>query len=259
MFKMLVTSLAVSILFFGGVSQAEILKVAVHEFCPYLCDASKEDGKNGYVVEVLNAIFAPAGYELEFHRVPYVRGIRMTEQGHYDGMPMLNSHSSQEILLSDELIGTLVQNFYVKKGNPWRYQGTLSLENIVVGSILGYNYTMVDPDYEAYLRRYQHTDRVDYVAGVDPSLINIRKILAGRTTTFNECADLVDYLSLKEGLVGQLEIAGTLGQGANYMGFSPTRTDAAKLLEIFDRGIVELRASGRLREILSDYGLSDWK
>jgi hypothetical protein len=61
---------------------AETLNIAVHEFCPYLWEpAVKEKGKEGYVAEVLKAVYEPAGYKLKFHRVPYERGIRDTERG----------------------------------------------------------------------------------------------------------------------------------------------------------------------------------
>jgi hypothetical protein len=66
-----------------------------------------------------------------------MKGIRETEQGTYDGMPMLNSRSSEKIVLSEEPCGILIQIFYVKKGDPWKYDGLQSLENINVGSVSG--------------------------------------------------------------------------------------------------------------------------
>ena len=50
-----------------------------------------------------------------------MKGIRETELGPYDGMPMLNSRSSEKIVLSEEPCGILIQNSYVKKGDPWKY------------------------------------------------------------------------------------------------------------------------------------------
>jgi polar amino acid transport system substrate-binding protein len=250
--------LALLLIFSSTSLYAETLNIAVHEFCPYLCDAAKEEGKEGFVVEIIRAIFEPA-YTLRFHRVPYVRGIRLTEQGEYHGMPMLNSQSSQEIHLSKELIAILVQNFYVKKGDPWRYEGVASLENIIVGTVIGYNYSPVDREYEAYLRKHRYTDKVDYTGGVGASLANLKKILAGRIRTFNECSYLVDYLGMTAGITGQLEVAGTLGVLDNFMGFSPKHPNAQVLVGRFDEGIRKLRESGQLNRILDRYGLEDWQ
>lgn len=248
-------------LFSCGSVHAEALNVAVHEFCPYLCEPAKENGKEGYVAEVLTAIYEPAGYKLKFHRVPYDKGIRDTEQGIYDGMPMLNSRSSEKMVISTEPCGVLIQNFYVKKGDPWKYEGLKSLESIKVGSVLGYNYSALDPDYEAYLHKYSKTDpkKVFYAETENPSLANLKKILEGKITTFNESSYVIDYLSLKEGLTGQFSIAGTLGVLENYMGISPKRRDAHKLAGIFDHGIKKLKSTGQLDTILSKYGLTDWK
>ncbi|MBI5593830.1 MAG: hypothetical protein HY881_25530 [Deltaproteobacteria bacterium] len=151
---------------------AETLNIAAHEFCPYLCEPVKESGKEGYVAEILKAVYDPAGYRLKFHRVSYVRGIRDTEQGTYDGMPTLNPRSSEKMVLSEEPCGILIQNFYVRKGNPWKYDGLKSLENITVGSVSGYNYSALDPDYEAYLRKNSNTrpKKVFYAATRNPSL-----------------------------------------------------------------------------------------
>lgn len=240
---------------------AESLDIAVHEFCPYICNPEKENGKEGYIVEMLNAIYQPAGYTLHFHRVPYVRGIRLVEQGIYDGMPMLNSQSSKEIILSKKLCGILIQNFYVKKGEPWRYDGVKSLENIFIGSIAGYNYSPLNPEYEAYLREYSNTTpkKVYYLATKNPTLSNLEMILKGRVTTFNECSDVVDYIASKNGLTGKFDMAGSLGILKNYMGISPKRSDAQKIVYIFDREIKKLRNNGQLNHILSKYGLEDWE
>lgn len=241
-----------------GRALANQLDIAVHEFCPYLCNPEMEDGKEGYVAEIIRSIYGDAGYQVQFHWVPYVRGIKMTESGQYDGMPMLNAFSSQKIPMSDESVGVLNQNFYVKKGDPWRYGGIGSLEDIVVGSIIGYNYSVLDPQYESYLRKHRHSEKVVYTAGEDATLINLKKLLAGRIRTFNECSDRVDYLAAKAGFIDKLGVAGSLGALDNYLGFSPLRSDHVTLLSIFDRGIVALRESGQLEKILSRYELKDW-
>lgn len=253
--------LALIVLLWSGTGYAETLNIAVHEFCPYLCKPEKENGKEGYVAEVLRAIYEPKGFKLVFDRVPYVRGIRSTEQGIYDGMPMLNSQSSDKIVLSKELCGILVQNFYVKKGNPWKYTGLNSLENILVGSIIGYNYSPLDPDYESYLRKYSKTEpkRVFYVASENPTLSNLKMIQTDRITTFNECSYVVEYIINKENLGPKFEVAGTLGILKNYMGISPKRPDVRELTAVFDVGIQRLRKTGRLSAILKDYGLADWQ
>ena len=262
MYRIAAVFICLLVLIMGGVAfssegKAPELEIAVHEFCPYLCDSTKENGKHGYVVDLLRAIYEPA-FSLRFYRVPYVRGILQTETGRFDGMPMLNSSSSEKVILSREPIGILVQNFYVKKGVNWKYQGVQSLKGIVIGSILGYNYSPLSPEYETYQRNHRETEWVEYVGGVDATLINMRKILAGRITTFNECADLVDFIGMKEGIAHKFQSAGTLGIAKNYMGFSPKRADAKALADLFDKRIVQLRQSGELSRILAPYGVTDW-
>ncbi len=63
---------------------------------------------------------------------------------------------------------------------------------------------------------------------------------------------------MKEGITGQLEIAGTLGILKNYIGFSPKHPNAKTLINMYDQGIKKLRESGQLNQILSRYGVEDW-
>ncbi|MCG8567336.1 MAG: hypothetical protein MI747_19875 [Desulfobacterales bacterium] len=116
----------------------------------------------------------------------------------------------------------------------------------------------MSPEYEIYQRTHRKTGGVEYVGGVNATLINLRKIMAGRITTYNECADLVDFIVMKEGIAHEFETAGTLGIAMNYVGFSPERADAKALAAFFDRKIVQLRQSGELSRILTPYGVTDW-
>ena len=44
-----------------------------------------------------------------------------------------------------------------------------------------------------------------------------------------------------------------------FMAFSPAKDSSKKYSQIFDEGLVELRKSGKLQEILDRYGVKDWK
>jgi len=240
---------------------SDTLNVAVHEFCPFLCEGSKENGKEGYVVEILRDIYEKEGYQLHFHVVSYEEGILGTERGEYDLMPMLNVHSSDKMILSKKTCAALVQNFYVLKGKNWEYNGIESLQDSKIGTILGYNYSILDTAYEAYLQENSRTESptVFYV-DTDNSVTTIIEMMKkGEITTFNECSFIVDYLLKKMNLTEEFKIAGSLGTLNNYIGFSPKRTDSEKLSEMFDTGIQELRKTGKLDSILNCYHLKDWE
>ena len=43
-----------------------------------------------------------------------------------------------------------------------------------------------------------------------------------------------------------------------YIAFSPQKPESHKLAKILSEGMLKLRESGKLEEILNKYGLSDW-
>lgn len=250
----------ISLLFFQCVpaSAEELVAVAI-DYCPYQCVPEKEEGKIGYVSELLTIIYGRAGYRIRFEQAPYKRGIKGVESGDYDLMPNVNEGHSQKMIFSKRKNGVLCQNFYVRKGNDWKYDGVESLRYVTTGSVLGYDYSSFSPDYEAYLKQYKDTRAVQFVGGIDGPVINLRKILKGRITTFNEDSALFNYVTKKNGIDGEFEVAGSLGENVQFIGFSPENPNAHKLARIYDAGIDELRASGELAKILAKYGLEDWE
>lgn len=53
--------------------------------------------------------------------------------------------------------------------------------------------------------------------------------------------------------------AGSVGPTENFIAFSPVNPKSREYAAILDRGMAEMRASGRLRQILQRYGVKDWK
>lgn len=226
--------------------------------CPHQCNPQKEGGRLGYMTEIMKVIFEEAGYNVRIRIAPFQRSLKNVEQGIFDAMPSVNSYSSELILRSTQPSGIFKQHFYVKKNNSWRYQGPSSLIHITIGSVTGYDYTQMSPEYQAHLETFRYTQYVQFVSGNNAPLANLKKIIRGRITTFNEDADLVNYLAKQAGISDQIQEAGILGENPQYAGFAPTNPDSPNLIQIYDNGIQSLRESGRLQVILDKYGITDW-
>lgn len=238
---------------------AETISFAVLDYCPYMCDPQKENGKIGFVMEIQKTIFERAGYEVQTTFLPWRRLIVGVEKGEYDATPLNNSRHSDVIIRSKETSSVLRQIFYVRKGDTWRYNGIPSLANITIGNVIGYNYSPFSSEFEEYCQQHKDTNKVQYIGGEGAAQRNLQKIVAGRITTFNEDAGLTHYITTKIGIRDQLEEAGTLGNNIQYVGFSPKNPKSKKYAEIYDKGIREMRASGELERILRQYSMEDWE
>ena len=236
----------------------DTINIAVGDFCPYQCDPEKEAGRIGFMSEVTNAIFEEAGHTIRFVALPFKRAVSRTEEGLFDAVVCNVGHSKQ-LIFSKEKIGVLQQTFFVKKGDPWIYEGVKSLESAIVASVIGYDLSAFSPEYEAYLQKHRHTNLVQYIGGKNFILRNAKKILVGRVTTYNEDAGLFNYATMKAGIGDKFSTAGILGSNALYMGFYSENPNVASYIEIFDQGMKKLRASGKLDSILASYGMKDWE
>lgn len=259
--KIIIKMFACIVFFFytaSSIVSADTINIAVGDFCPYQCDPEKEDGRIGFMSEITESIYKDAGHTINFTVLPFKRAISQTEEGVYDAVVCNVGHSKQ-LLFSKQRIGVLQQTFFVKKGDPWMYEGIESLESAVVASVLGYDLSAFSPEYEAYLKKNRHSNAVQYIGGENFILRNAKKILAGRVTTYNEDAGLFNYVTMKAGIGDEFSTAGILGGNSLYMGFSSDNPNAPLYVEIFDKGIKTLRESGELDYILSSYGVEDWE
>lgn len=246
-------------IFVGQGCRAETLNMASVNYCPYQCDPSKTNGLPGYAKSVVRRIFEDAGYNVFYKIVPFGRALKEVEEGRFVAIPMAHSTSSKHLLLSSKRIASLRQTFYVQKDNLWRYQGTSSLDGVIVGSVVGYNYSVVDVAYQQYLENHKNNkDRVLELAGKGAAKNALRMIARGRLTTFNEDQGYFQFITQNMKEADRLVAAGELGRIAVHFAASPTRKDAKELLKIFDVGIERLRESGELTSILARYNLKDW-
>ena len=66
------------------------------------------------------------------------------------------------------------------------------------------------------------------------------------------------YQLIESGLEAELEVITASDAEPIYIGFSPAMPASATYNAQLEDGIAALRASGRLAEILSRYGVADW-
>jgi len=236
--------------------QAETLRFATIDYCPFTCSPATEGGKEGFMTDILREALEPAGYTLQIEMLPYVRAVKSVQEGVYDGIVVVGKDYAPDLVYPDEPTATQRTVFLVNAGTQWTYTGVESLAQARVGIVRGYHY--VDDDLIAYLAREQRNDaRVHVIHGGDTTSRGLRLLLSDRVTTFLEVEYSATYELEKRGISDQVVIAGhTRKAFEDYTGFSPHNPDAARYAQILSDSLRELRRSGRIHEILGRYGIS---
>ncbi len=253
--KGMVTGLCITFLLLTASSMvcAATITLVADDWCPYNCVPRSE--KPGYVVEIAREIFEQYGHTVVYEYRPWKRALADAMDGIVDGAIGANLGNMPKGIFHHEPLGFYVMMYFVLKDSPWNYDSVSSLDNHEIGAISGYTYG--DP-FDEYART--HTESIHFTFGDDPAVKNFKKLLLKRIDIFIEEHNVATFVMRKQGMSEKIRRAGVNGEPkAMYIGLSPAKTTSQEYANILSAGIIEMRKSGRLQQILTRYGLSDWQ
>lgn len=130
------------------VTHAEpVVRIGTGDWVPYV-DQQRSDA--GALARLVSAVFAEAGYRVEFVFYPWDRNVRMLQQGALDAiMPYSCSPMRLDYgLCSEPLVRGEVVLFH-RRDKPFDWQRLEDLESYRIGTTLGYSY---GPQFDRALR-----------------------------------------------------------------------------------------------------------
>lgn len=237
--------------------QAKTLKIGLNNWCPHVCIPSTGEPKKGYTSDILIRILTRAGYEIETVEAPFQRLLFYAEQGKLDILGSIYKAEAPFMTFAKTPTGMAEELFFVGKDNGWRYQGIASLKDIgLIALINGADYNSKE------LTDYISANPVQFIelAGTNIVLRQILMIASKRIDSFIGDKSVVRYFASRVGEQGQIKEANALSsRNYLYTGISPKTAEASKLTKIINEGMIYLRETGELEEIMATYGLEDWK
>ncbi|BBO70486.1 amino acid ABC transporter substrate-binding protein [Desulfosarcina alkanivorans] len=214
--------------------------------------------REGYLIDVARAVFEPAGYTVTYRTVPWKRAIEGVRTGRYTGAVGASNTDAAGFVFPDEELARNTLAFFTRGDHPWVFDGPASIETVSLGVAAGYDYRQWLNGYIAAHRNDEQ--RVQVIAGVQPLKQNLKKLLLERIDVVVDTEAAIRYTAKEMGIWEQIKFAGHGVEPAYiHIAFSPALAESPELAGLLSRGIVNLRRSGRLKEILDRYGLHDWK
>lgn len=236
-------------------AQAEMLRFATINYCPFTCDPALENGREGVLTDILRMALQPSGVTLQLEMLPYLRAMQVVQSGEYNGLVVANKDLMPELIYPD--MPTLRQRvaFLVKAGSSWKYTGVDSLQTVTVAIVEGYSY--VDADLMSYLKEHQNDSaKVILLYGQNTTEKGIQMLLKDRFTVYLEGEYSAQYVLMKLGLQDQVAVAGySTGAFDDFTAFSPKNPQAQHYANILSETIKEATSSGKFKEILREYGI----
>lgn len=115
-----------------------LLRIGSGELAPYV-DRQRADG--GHLVHLLGAVFAAAGYRVEYSHNPWNRNLLMLRQGQLDAvMPYACTRSQRDDFLCSEPLVRSDVVLFRRKGMDFHWQRVEDLNVYRLGTTLGFSY-----------------------------------------------------------------------------------------------------------------------
>jgi len=226
------------------------------DWCPYVCDPVKHDGKYGYLPDIAKIIFERAGHSFRMQYLPFGRVIQLARAGALAGIPGVYRGDVPDFVFPSVPQGIGINTFYVKSNSAWRYEGSASLKALSrMGVIRDYYYGQ---EIQRFMDAYP--EHVEVLHGNDPQQRSLMLLDQDRITAWIEDNQVAQYNIRRMNLGKEIRPAGDLGNKLYvYIAFSPTVEKADAYARLIVDGVEQLRQSGELNTILASYGLRDWK
>ena len=229
------------------------------EWCPYNCDPKSEN--KGYMVDLATQILGEAGHKVTYMALNWSRSVIKSREGQYHGIIGASKNEASDFIFTKEPFGLVSNHYWVKKGDPWRFNGIKSLKNRWLGIIQDYDY---GKELNKYIKEKVGTFNVQVRAGDNALDVLITKLEHGRINTLNEVENVFRYKVKQLGKTDLFQDAGDdltpIEANYIYIAFSPFFLKKSfEYARLLNKGIIRYRKNGQLQKILSKYGLNDWK
>ncbi len=237
----------------------ETITIVADTWCPYNCNPKSPH--RGFLVDLITTAFAKHNIDVNYSVMPWADAIAETRKGLHTAIIGAAMGDAPDFIFPTINQAFMQNHFYVKKGNPWRYDGIKSLNGIVLGLIVGYSY---NDEIDSYIEKYKFdTNHIEMMAGDEALGINLSKIVRGKIGATLEAKYVVDYYLSLHNMKDDIDDAGQLPPSDKnnlYMAFGPTNKKLAqKYADIISDETKKMRASGELEKIMDVYGLDDWE
>jgi polar amino acid transport system substrate-binding protein len=258
MYKTIVCGMIMTMIIVGSSVHADQLSFVLDPYCPYTCadrQSNELEDPPGFIVDIVRRVFEARAHTVRIEVRPWKRALHSVTIGEYLGLLGTTRYDSPDLIFPEQESGMIRGCLYVRADDPWQYTGSDSLAGRIVGGVQGVFYGQ----FQNYIIQHDGTDAVQLLAGTDALPRNVKKLIAGRIDLLLENQPVMRHFLQKQGGAERVREAACVAEFMIYIAFSPQFPKAQEYARILSEGMDELRASGELQAILSQYGLTDWR
>jgi len=233
---------------------ADSISIAADEWCPHNCDVDAQN--QGYMIDIMKEVFEPLGHTIDYKTFPYSRAIALAKYGKLNAVVGAFAKEVPNFFLTSSELGINTNAYCIVQNNNWKFTGVQSLKNQKLAILQGYSY---GDRLDKYIEKnIKNKNRIIVLSDNASSVTALKLLKAKRASVYVEDVAVLQYSFLKYGLTKEYKISGTEEPLGLYIAFSPALDSSKEYAKILGDGMIKLRKSGKLKEILARYGLKDW-
>lgn len=242
----------------GAPALADDIKIRADPWLPY--SGSSEMNPAGYMVEMAKAIAEANDHTIEYRTLPWTNALDTVRAGKADCVVGAYKSDAEDFAFPDVGWGLSGNVFWGLAEQKWRYTGLPSLDGVKIGVLEDYSY---GDELDAYIKEHAaDAARLEIVPAVGRGIVRLLARLIGRRVVAiiedrNVLAYALEQSKMDSGRVISL---GDAAEVENvYIACTPADPRGREYADMFGKGTAQLRASGKLAEILARYNLKDWE
>lgn len=221
-----------------------VIKISAGEWPPFL---GAQLPHQGTAAALITELMSNAGYQVEFHFLPWARAYRDTAAGRYDATAvwMLAENRLTDYLYSDAVLEEKFVFFHLKQ-QQFNWDTVADLAGLELGGGLGYSY---GPAFDQALAK-----GLLQVTRVNSTEQNFRRLLAGRIDAFAEEIQVGYHIltTLPAELASQITHHPTpLLRNQSFLLFPKQLAASEQLKTQFNLQLAAARKSGRYAHFLA--------
>ncbi len=239
-------------------AKSETLRFGFHgTLCPVVCDPAK-DGQNGFVMDIMNEIGAPAGINAVLHDLPKTRLLQDLDEGRLDVLLLPVVPIAKSGLKKTDIPAVKYTMGVLKRtGFEFQFTGVESLKKVVWGVVSGERWFGA---YQEYLDNHKGGNVVE-VFGTEAYERLVKMTALKRVDIVIANYDMLERKRLRSGSADSLVVDRTNVFGKFvplHLAFGKNNPESERLAKFFTKGLRRLAMNGRIREILAAYGVGEW-
>lgn len=234
----------ISLLFYSSsLLASEPLLIVTDIWAPYIFI----DGQitAGFDYEVMNSVLTRMEIDYELKIIPWKRCVYLIENREADAILDIsrNENRLETMIFPEEPISSSESVLFYKTGKTYRFDDLNDLDNLTIGTILGYEYNLEFLNAENFSR--------EPVTTVEQ---NIGKLLLGRIDMFISNRSVGLFTIMNMGKSSEITyLPEPVSGGLNYLAFSKKESNIS-LARSFSEELKKFKKTAEYAAILTRYG-----